>query len=68
MSNIRKVHILELITKLVLDNDDMTVLELFRATLRSKNFSNSTNIFNLEATDAEFAKALEATIKDLKND
>ena len=48
------------------DNPDMGIMDILRATLRNRNYTNPVgDRFNLEATDEEFSVAIELTLKEL---
>jgi|TARA_R100000231_G_scaffold6442_1_gene9536 hypothetical protein len=69
MESIRKRHIADLLSTLILENPDFTAVELVRSVLRVKNFKNKKGYksFNMSATDEEFSIALENTVRELKN-
>tara|TARA_S200002703_G_scaffold132559_2_gene120414 strand:+ start:443 stop:655 length:213 start_codon:yes stop_codon:yes gene_type:complete len=68
MSNFRKTYIIDLMSRMVRENPDLEIMDIIRATLRSRNFKNPSGATHLLASDEELSNALEITEQDLKNE
>tara|TARA_R100000734_G_C3319220_1_gene114667 strand:- start:7311 stop:7526 length:216 start_codon:yes stop_codon:yes gene_type:complete len=68
MESLRKSHIADLMSEAIKNNQDLSVMEILRATFRVKNYRNTgqADKFFLHATDEQLSRALEDTVRDLK--